>query len=40
MGLVFAPSEIETWSIEKLRPYARNAKMHGDDQVPASCNDV
>ncbi len=33
MDLVFAPSEIETWSIEKLRPYARNAKMHGDDQV-------
>jgi len=33
MDLVFAPSEIETWPIEKLRPYARNAKMHGDDQV-------
>ena len=33
MDLVFAPSEIETWPIEKLHPYARNAKMHGDDQV-------
>jgi ParB-like nuclease family protein len=33
MDLVFAPREIETWPIEKLRPYARNAKMHGDDQV-------
>ena len=33
MDLVFAPSEIETWSIEQLHPYARNAKMHGDDQV-------
>jgi len=33
MDLVFAPSEIETWPIAKLHPYARNAKMHGDDQV-------
>ena len=33
MDLVFAPSEIETWPIDRLRPYARNAKMHGDDQV-------
>jgi len=33
MDLVFAPSEIETWPIEKLHPYARNAKMHGRDQV-------
>jgi DNA modification methylase len=33
MDLVFAPSEIETWPIARLRPYARNAKMHGDDQV-------
>jgi DNA modification methylase len=33
MDLVFAPSEIETWPIEKLRPYVRNAKMHGSDQV-------
>jgi len=33
MDLVFAPNEIETWPIDKLRPYARNAKMHGDDQV-------
>jgi len=33
MDLIFAPSEIETWPIAKLRPYARNAKMHGDGQV-------
>jgi len=33
MDLVFAPSQIETWPIDRLRPYARNAKMHGDDQV-------
>ncbi|HKJ63488.1 MAG TPA: ParB N-terminal domain-containing protein, partial [Hyphomicrobiales bacterium] len=33
MDLVFAPSEIETWPIDRLRPYARNAKMHGNDQV-------
>ena len=33
MDLVFAPSQIETWPIARLRPYARNAKMHGQDQV-------
>lgn len=33
MDLVFAPSQIETWPIDRLRPYARNAKIHGDDQV-------
>ena len=33
MDLVFAPSQIETWPIARLRPYARFAKMHGDDQV-------
>ncbi len=33
MDLVFAPSQIETWPIDRLRPYARNAKMHGEDQV-------
>ncbi|MBL4766536.1 MAG: site-specific DNA-methyltransferase [Rhodobacteraceae bacterium] len=33
MDLVFAPSEIEIWPIEKLRPYARNAKLHDEDQV-------
>ena len=33
MDLVFAPSEIETWPIDRLRPYAHNAKIHGDDQV-------
>ena len=33
MDLVFAPSEIETWPIERLHTYANNAKMHGSDQV-------
>ena len=33
MDLVFAPSQIETWPIDRLRPYIRNAKMHVDDQV-------
>lgn len=33
MGLVFAPSQIETWPIARLLPYAHNAKMHGGDQV-------
>ena len=33
MDLVFAPSQIESWPIDRLRPYARNAKMHDADQV-------
>jgi DNA modification methylase len=33
MDLVFAPNQVESWPIARLRPYARNAKMHGDDQV-------
>jgi DNA modification methylase len=33
MDLTFAPRQIEFWPIERLRPYARNAKMHGADQV-------
>ena len=33
MDLVFTPSQIETWPIKRLRPYARNAKIHGTDQV-------
>ena len=33
MDLVFAPRQIETWPIDRLRPYARNAKIHGTDQV-------
>lgn len=33
MDLVFAPSQIEAWPIARLHPYARFAKMHGDDQV-------
>jgi ParB-like chromosome segregation protein Spo0J len=33
MTLSFAPERIETWPLERLKPYARNAKMHGADQV-------
>jgi len=33
VDLVFAPSQIESWPIDRLRPYARNAKIHGTDQV-------
>ena len=36
MDLVFAPSQIESWPIARLRPYARNAKTHGADQVAKS----
>jgi DNA modification methylase len=27
------PSQIELWPIERLRPYARNARLHSDHQV-------
>jgi ParB-like chromosome segregation protein Spo0J len=33
LDLAFAPSEIERWTIDRLRPYAQNAKMHGSDKV-------
>jgi len=33
MDLVFAPSRIEHWPINRLLIYARNAKIHGTDQV-------
>jgi ParB-like chromosome segregation protein Spo0J len=33
MTLSFAPERIETWPLERLKPYARNAKAHGEDQV-------
>ena len=33
MTLAFAPDRIETWPLERLRPYAQNAKQHGEDQV-------
>jgi len=33
MDLVFTPSQIETWPLDRLRPYARNAKIHGTDRV-------
>jgi DNA modification methylase len=33
MTLSFAPERIEAWPLERLKPYARNAKTHGADQV-------
>ena len=33
MMLSFAPAAIETWPLDRLKPYAQNAKTHGDDQV-------
>jgi DNA modification methylase len=33
MTLSFAPERIELWPLERLNPYARNAKIHGPDQV-------
>ncbi|MFO1144400.1 MAG: site-specific DNA-methyltransferase [Amaricoccus sp.] len=33
MTLSFAPERIERWPLERLKPYARNAKTHEDDQV-------
>lgn len=33
MTLSFSPDRIETWPIARLQPYAKNAKVHGPDQV-------
>ncbi len=33
MTLSFAPDAIEHWPLDRLKPYVRNAKMHGADQV-------
>ena len=33
MTLSFAPDAIETWPLSRLQPYAKNAKVHGPDQV-------
>ena len=33
MTLGFAPETIELWPLERLQPYAKNAKLHGEDQV-------
>ena len=33
MTLCFAPERIETWPLARLQPYAKNAKVHGADQV-------
>ena len=33
MNLSFAPDAIEQRPLESLQPYAKNAKMHGPEQV-------
>ena len=33
MTLSFAPEQIEMWPLSRLQPYAKNAKVHGADQV-------
>ena len=33
MTLSFTPEHIETWPLARLKPYARNAKTHGAEQV-------
>ena len=33
MDLTFAPDQVAHWPLERLRPYARNAKQHGPEQV-------
>ena len=33
MTLGLAPETIELWPLERLQPYAKNAKLHGEDQV-------
>ena len=33
MELIFAPNKIEIWPMERVVPYAANAKIHGDEQV-------
>ncbi len=33
MNLSFAPDAIEQWPLDRLQPYAKNAKMHGPEQV-------
>jgi len=33
MTLAFAPEQIEQWPLARLQPYAKNAKVHGPDQV-------
>lgn len=33
MTLSFAPDAIERWPLDRLQPYAANAKIHGDEQV-------
>ncbi len=33
MDLRFQPSAIERWPIERLVPYAANARLHGEDQI-------
>jgi hypothetical protein len=31
--LRFLPEQIEQWPIARLKPYAKNARTHSDDQI-------
>jgi ParB-like chromosome segregation protein Spo0J len=33
LTLRFCPEQIEQWPIAQLKPYARNARTHSDDQI-------
>jgi ParB-like chromosome segregation protein Spo0J len=33
MTLRFLPEQIEQWPVARLRPYAKNARTHSDDQI-------
>ena len=33
MDLTFVPQSVEQWPLERLKPYARNAKLHSPEQV-------
>ncbi len=32
-SLPFLPEQIEQWPIARLKPYAKNARTHSDDQI-------
>jgi hypothetical protein len=33
LTLRFCPEQIEQWPVARLKPYARNARTHSEDQV-------
>ncbi len=33
ISLLFLPEQIELWPLARLKPYAKNARTHSDDQV-------